>query len=580
MRRRKCPLSDADRLLVRAARDSGRWTVALAVAAVAVAGAELLLPATIGRTVDAAVAGTHPARWLTISTGLIGVIAAGGIVTDLTAGNGAARATARLRHAMVRRVLALDLHAAARYRDGDLVSRIVGQIAQAGQAGPAAVSAATVLLPPLGSIVALALIDGWLAVAFMVGFLVLAGSLRSYASDLTDAATRYQRAQSEIASRLVEALTGARTIAAAGSAEREIRRVLQPLTALREHGNQTWEAVGRAAARGAAAAPLTQIAVLAVGGVTLAAGRLTPGELLAALQYATLGAGLGAVLPQVGRLARSRAASRRAAEVLAEPIRSYGDADLPVGPGRLELSAVTVRRTDRVVLDDVTLVLAAGTTTAVVGPSGAGKSTLAAVAGRLVDPDGGEVTLDGAPLRQLSRDALRRAVGHAFARPSLFGDTIADAIAAGVEPATAGAELPVSADRVPAVVRDAARAAHVDAAVERLPEGYRTRIADAPLSGGEAQRLGLARALRAERLLVLDDATSSLDTVTEYQVAQTLSAAADGRTRLVVTHRVATAARADLVAWLDAGRLRACAPHERLWRDTAYRSVFEAAEQP
>ena len=102
--------------------------------------------------------------------------------------------------------------------------------------------------------------------------------------------------------------------------------------------------------------------------------------------------------------------------------------------------------------------------------------------------------------------------------------------------------------------------------VERLPLGYRTPLADAPMSGGEAQRLGLARALHAERLLILDDATSSLDTATEHQITRAVTEAGDRRTRLVVTHRAATAARADLVAWLEAagcgrwGRTAGCGP--------------------
>jgi ATP-binding cassette subfamily B protein len=550
------------RVLRRAIRDGGPWTVLLAAGALVAAAAELLLPAALGRAVDEALAG-RPALWLGAAAGLVAVIAVGEILTDLAAGLGTARATARLRHSLVRHVVALDLRQAGRYPGGDLVSRIVGQVAVAGQAGPAVVSCAAALVPSLGSVVALALIDPWLAGTFVAGLLVLAGLLRTYVSDLAGAATRYQRVQSAIATRFVEAVGGARTIGAAGTVEREIDRVLVPLPDLRRAGTGTWEAAGRATARGAVAAPLVQIAVVAVGGLALARGRLTPGELLAALQYATLGAGLGAAVSELGRLARSRAGSRRAAEILGVPAWRAGGDDLPPGPGRLELRAVTVCEHDRVVLDAVSLAVPGGATVAVVGRSGAGKSTLAAVAGRLRDPDAGEVRLDGVPLHRLDTAALRAAVGYAFARPVLIGGTVAGAITLGA---------PAS----PGTVRAAARTACVDAVVERLPAGYATPLADAPFSGGEEQRLGLARALRATRLLVLDDATSSLDTVTEYQIGRALTRAADRRTRLVVTHRVATAARADLVAWLDGGRLRGYAPHAMLWRDPAYRDMFEA----
>src|SRR2546421_1840657 len=211
----------AEQVLVRAVRDGGAWVATLAVAALASAGAELLLPATLGRTVDAAFGAAPPGRWLAVTIGLVAVIAAGELLSDLAAGSAGARATARLRHALVRRIVAFDLRAADRYRHGDLVSRLVGQVTVAGQAGPAAVLCVVGLVPPVGSLVALALIDPWLAVTFVVGLLTLAGLLRAYVTDLAAAATRYQHTQSTIAARLVEALAGARTIGAAGTVDRE-----------------------------------------------------------------------------------------------------------------------------------------------------------------------------------------------------------------------------------------------------------------------------------------------------------------------------------------------------------------------
>jgi ATP-binding cassette subfamily B protein len=559
-----------DRLLIRAARHGGPWTAGLAVTALTAAGADLLLPAALGAAVDAVLAPDgRPGRWLTVAIGLIVLIAAAEILTDLAAGMSTARATARLRHTLVRHIFALDPRAARRYPSGDLVSRLVSQVPDAAGAGAAVVLAGTALVPPLGSLVALTLIDPWLGATFVAGLLVLTLLLRTYVIDTADAATRYQHSQSEIAARLTEALVGARTIGAAGTVDQEIHRVLRPLPDLGRHGARTWDAIGLAAAQGVMVAPLLQIAVVGVAGVALTGGRLTPGALLAALQYVALGAGLGGVVSVLGRIARSRAGCRRAADILGADLQQYGEAELPDGPGRLDLRAVTVHHSDGAgqapVLDRIELTVPGGTTVAIVGPSGAGKSTLAAVCGRLLDPDGGDVLLDGVPLRRLRHDTLRRAIGHAFARPVLVGDTVGSAIALGLRsPATPR-------------IRAAARAARVDTVVDRLPDGYQTRLADTPLSGGEVQRLGVARALGAERLLVLDDATSSLDTVTEYEVSRALIDAADRRTRLVVTHRAGTAARADLVAWLEHGRLRGYAAHEVLWHDPAYRALFQGA---
>ncbi|MCT9143403.1 ABC transporter ATP-binding protein, partial [Streptomyces violarus] len=119
------------------------------------------------------------------------------------------------------------------------------------------------------------------------------------------------------------------------------------------------------------------------------------------------------------------------------------------------------------------------------------------------------------------------------------------------------------------------RTALADDFVRRLPDGYDTAVADAPRSGGESQRLGLARAFaHGGRLLILDDALSSLDTVTERHITDALLGDGPGGTRLLVAHRSATAACADAVAWLDDGRVRAVGRHEELWRLAAYRAAF------
>ncbi|WNM38432.1 ABC transporter ATP-binding protein [Micromonospora halotolerans] len=555
-------MTPADRLLWRAVGSAGWWTPVLALVTVAGAAAELALPAALGRAVDAAVgatAGESAGRWLAAVGGLVALLVVAGVVRDYGTGAASARSVAGLRHTLIRHLLALDPRTAARHPVGDLVGRLVGQVADAGQAAPAVVLAATVLLPPVGSLVALTMIDPWLGATFVVGLVLLGVLLRGFVADASAAVAGYQRAQGHLAGLLVEALTGARTIAAAGTTGREVDRVLTPVAELRRHGTRTWTVLAGAATRGAVLSPMLQLAVVAVGGLSLAAGRLTPGDLLAALQYAALGAGLGTVVSALNKAVRVRAGCRRAAEVLTEPARRYGDRALPPGPGHLDLRGVSVRADDgRPLLDGVDLRVPGGALLAVVGPSGAGKSLLAAVAGRLRDPDAGEVRLDGVPLPDLSAAALHAAVGYGFERPVLVGETVGAAVGCGADP------VPL------------ARAAAIDDFVERLPDRYGTPLAEVAMSGGERQRLGLARALRAERLLILDDATSSLDTVTEYRVSRALTDRADRRTRIVVSHRVGTAGRADLVAWVAGGRIRGVGPHAVLWDDPDYRAVFRS----
>ncbi|MFF9094979.1 ATP-binding cassette domain-containing protein [Streptomyces sp. NPDC014802] len=555
-------------LLRDAARHSAARRTALSLAGVASAGAGLLLPAALGRALDLLLAGADATRWVLLCAVLVLLATVLDAATTVLHGTLDARTTAWLRHRATGQVLALGPRAQDRFPAGELVARLVGNAAAAGTAPAARAGLPAAVAVPVGGVVALALIDPWLAVVLLAGAPPLWFLLRALSRDTSACVADYQRVQGRMAAALAEAVAGRRTIRAAGLQERETARILRPLPELSEAGHRMWRVQGRAAARAVAVAPLLQLAVVAAAGLLLARHRLTAGELLAASRYAVLATGVGALVGQLTSVARARAAAGRLGELHAVPAPDHGDRRLPEGgPGRLQLRGVTARRGGRTVLDGVDLVVPGGSTLAVVGRSGSGKSLLAALAARLADPDAGEVLLDGVPLRELSREELRTAVACAFDRPVLLGTTVEDALALG---------LPHPS---PARVREAARTAHADDFVRRLPAGYATVCADAPRSGGESQRLGLARAFaRGGRLLVLDDALSSLDTVTEHRITEALTAPGTHGTRLLIAHRAATAARADAVAWLDGGRVRAVGPHAALWHDPDYRAVFGGAD--
>ncbi|TWD79905.1 ATP-binding cassette subfamily B protein [Kribbella amoyensis] len=548
-------------LTFRAVARHGRgWLPVIGATALIGSGVTLALPTVLGRAVDTAVAGHGYGGWLWLACGLV----AAGIVASLAevfAGTACvAGTTAWLRHGLVRQVVRGGPEGTRDFATGDLVSRVSGNAVDAAQAGPAAVTAVAAVLPPVGSLVLLALIDPWLAAAFFGGVVLVIGVLWVFARRTAQISLAYQETQGRIAARLTESLTGLRTILAAGTAKREEQRILGLLPELHQHGLLTWRVLARSGAQAAIVGPLVLVAVLTVGGLQLVAGRITAGDLFAAGQYAVLGAGLGSLTGVIGEIARARAGIQRAAEVFAVRPVPHGTLPLPVGPGRLTFDQVGVTVGETVLLADLSLEIPGGTTVAVVGPSGAGKSVLAALAARLRDPSTGQVLLDGIPLPAVHRRSLRMAVGCAFERPLLVGTTIGDSISSQA----------VSTVRTLA----AARATHAHDFVSRLPHGYRTPLPMAPMSGGERQRLGLARAWPASRLLVLDDATSSLDTATELQISKTLTEDRHHRTRLIVTHRSATAARADLVIWLDQGRVRAVGPHDTLWDEPSYREVF------
>ncbi|MBC7272577.1 MAG: ABC transporter ATP-binding protein, partial [Streptomyces sp.] len=534
----------------------------------AAAAATVAQPLVLGHTLDLLLRDGHAEPWLLLSA----VLLLGELLLDsltaLLTGHCTAAWTAAIRTGAYAGLLRGVPERALPYPPGDVGTRITLNATDAGGTPAARAALAASFVTPVGALAALALVDLWVAACVLAGLPALALLLRAFARDTGASVAAYQRAQAQIATRLLEALGGAATIAAAGTGPRERARVLAPLPHLAALGRRMWLLHGRALARGGVLMPLLTLAATAVGGLRLAAGALSVGGLLAACRYAQLTAGIGGAATSLAAVVRGRRARERTRALERLPTLAHGTLSLPPnGPGDLELRGVRVRRDGRTVLRADGVRVPGGSTAAVVGRSGAGKSVLAAVAGRLTDPDEGQVLLDGVPLDRLTHEALRTEVAFAFERPVLGEGTVAEAVAAGPRSPT------------PEQIRQAVRAAGADSFVRRLPRGYDTPLTSAPLSGGEYQRLGLARAFaHAGRLLVMDDATSSLDTATEHAVDTALRRSVRPGTRLVVAHRPSAAARADLVIWLEDGRVRAVAPHHELWRRAPYRAVFGVAE--
>ncbi|GAA1976114.1 ABC transporter ATP-binding protein [Catenulispora subtropica] len=568
-RRATAPSHDfrsADRLLRHVVRSAPRWPVVLTFAVLASSVASLLLPATLAGAVNSALAGRGGGAYVPCLAALALLVSAEAL-TQLADPYATADATALLRGDFLRHATA-----AGRVPDsatpGDLVARLTGSAAEAGTAVTSVIYTAAQIAMSLGAVVALTALYPPLALTFLVtaptSFFLVQRHLRR----TTGLVVGYQEGQGSVAALLLDALAGIRTIAASGTIEREIERVLRPVPELSLRGRALWQSQRRIAWYSALLAPGTQIAILVTAGYAVATGALSPGGLLAALGYSTVGLSFFGTAQSLLGLARARGGAARLAAVLDQPVPAPGTLPLPPGGGQLEFRSVRVTRGDTAVLDRLDLTVPAGSCVALVGRSGSGKSLLAALAGRLTEPQAGAVLLDGVPVDRIRPEELRAAVAYAFADPSLPGDTLRDAIAL--------APWPIPDDRV----REAACAAQADAFIRRLPDGYRTAPSRAPFSGGERQRVGLARAVaHGGRLTVLDDATSSLDTVTEAVLDRALDRALSGRTRLVVTHRAAVAARADQVAWLHDGRIRALAPHAELWRDPDYQAVFRSSPE-
>ncbi len=239
-----------------------------------------------------------------------------------------------------------------------------------------------------------------------------------------------------------------------------------------------------------------------------------------------------------------------------EVVESPGARPLALSRGEVRFEGVSFRYQDnRPVLEDISFGIPGGTMLAVVGPSGAGKSTLARLLLRFYDPDSGRVTIDGQDVRELTLDSLRSVMGVVPQDTVLFNDTIGYNIGYGRHGASAGE------------IREAAGVAQIDAFIEQHPQGYDILVGERglKLSGGEKQRVAIARtALKGARILIFDEATSSLDSRSEKAIQKALDRVAENCTTLVIAHRLSTVTHADHIIVLDRGRIVEQGTHESL----------------
>jgi len=312
--------------------------------------------------------------------------------------------------------------------------------------------------------------------------------------------------------------------------------------------------------------------VLLVGGREVINGDLSLGSFVAFYTYVVMLAGPTRSLGMaMGMAQRAVASGNRMFEILdREPaIQSPpGAPALPAGGGAVALRGVTLRYDGSgPALTDVELEVEAGRTVALVGPSGAGKTSLVGLVARLYDPSEGSVLVDGADVRTVDVGSLRSQIAFVADDSFLFTDTVA----ANIAYANQGASIEA--------IEAAARRAQADAFIRELPEGYETRVGERglTLSGGQRQRVAIARALLADpRILILDDATSSVDATTETAIKAGLREAMAGRTTLIIAHRLSTISLADEVVVMDGGRIVDRGTHDELLAGCSfYREIAE-----
>ncbi len=364
----------------------------------------------------------------------------------------------------------------------------------------------------------------------------------------------------DVLAHLQESLSGVRIVAAHNRQRHNIAEHRNTAGAYRDANNHTAR-IGALYGSGTEfVAIMGQATILLVGGNMVLDGNLTIGELTAFVLYlSTFFAPIQQLVNLYNTYQKGQAAMHKLADLLETEPRTVEDpdaVDLPPIQGRIQFDDVSFSYVEgQPVLEGVDLTIAEGEVFALVGPTGAGKSTLAALVTRFYDPTNGTVSMDGHDLRSVTLASLRSQLGIVPQEPFLFAGSIRDNIAFA---------RPDASDRE---VLDACRAVGIDDLIDRLPDGIHTPCHErgVSLSSGERQLLALARAFLARpRVLVLDEATSNLDLRSEAKIERALDTLLEGRTAIIIAHRLATAMRADRIAVVRDGGIAELGSHDEL----------------
>ena len=466
-----------------------------------------------------------------------------------------------LRNDLFAKLLSLSAGVHGRLRTGDIMTRLTSDLnAVRMMQGPGVMYWCETMFTFLLAVAVMLSTDWRLALAALLPAPLISYVVVHFGQKIHHRFEAIQSMFSSISSRVQENITGVRVIRAYVQEEAELRRfetlnrdyIGRNLKLVRDTGI-FYPLLG-------ALVSLTFLIVLGVGGSRVLSGKLSLGEFVMFQGYMNMLVWPLIAFGWVTNLTqRGTASLKRLKEILDEVPTVAAPAQPRPLPqplqGEIEFRNVRLEHAGRPVIDGLSLRIAPGSTVAIVGPTGCGKTSLVSLIPRLRDPNQGEVLVDGVDIREFDPAALRQAIGFVPQETFLFSTTLADNIAFGDRTAS------------PARIAEAAEAAGLATDIAGFALGYETLVGERgiALSGGQKQRTAIARALlRQPRILILDDALSSVDTVTEDRILHALAQQNQGRTAILISHRVSTVKDADQIIVLDSGKIAEQGTHAEL----------------
>ena len=546
----------------------------------------LLPPAATKFTIDnvfgrqplsAAVRGLFPADWTMLDTpgGLLAALAIGllgvslisvlfGIFSRWQATRTAKRMHVELKRRVFDHAARLSLDRVQQMRSGGTVSMLREDGQSAGDLIFSLIyNPSRALIQLLGSMVALAVTDWRLLLGSIVLVPAVWYSHRTWIGRLRPMYRDIRAQRDRIDAHATEVFGGMRVVRGFARTGGEQARYTTGNHLMARQELRTWWWARGVEIAWALLVPAASAALLWYGGTQVLNGSITAGDLVLFLTYLVM------LLAPIEALAQSATGLQTNLAGLDRVLDLLGEQrELPDRPGARRIDPARVRgqlevrglsfhypQTEARVLNDINFTAAPGSIVALVGPSGSGKTTCCNLVARFFDPDQGTITLDGIDLRDCTLESFRRILGIVEQDVFLFDGTVAENIGY------------ASRNARPEQIESAARAANAHTFISALPEGYATLIGErgVRLSGGQRQRLAIARALLADpRILILDEATSNLDTESEILIQESLNTLMRGRTTFVIAHRLSTVRHADLIVVLEQGRIVETGTHDEL----------------